>query len=503
MKTRFSLGLVSIFAGFASVGAACTVTETVYRTDPPPAAQPGPDGAVEDAGPEPDAPIRPTSCAPKLVDPTCATTKPAPTTSAAITSFVKDVAVPLRCSSAPGSSDALWDLRPLIDLYGSQKIFMMGEVHGSNEIGIVSSLVFEQLASQKLVNVLASELPMDFEEPLQRYVDTGSDPTAQQILPSLAPNFFGRILTQSARQLAAKGTPIRIGAVDIPTSPEFAVEAIQTLANKLTTQKETVLATLPTSASFPPSAQDITKVNAYFDHITSKKTQICAELSASDCDRLEAMTHALWATTLQDDRGGDDALWFERREVVIYYNMRAAMPDASSRMFLHMGAAHTNKHTFSAGSRMTKEYALTKGQVFSVAPAYGDGSVIWYGRDMDLPGEPRTLTSALTDAPEHPFFVSTTRPNASCEANPVGEENDDTVGGGTRGELYDGYIHYGKLTSERRPSDATLSRDIPVAGSAGAAPGSKAAALIAFRERIERRERAAIRAGVLTRVRRH
>lgn len=102
---------------------------------------------------------------------------------------------------------------------------------------------------------------------------------------------------------------------------------------------------------------------------------------------------------------------------------------------------------------------------------------------MDFPGEPLTLTAALTDKPAHPFFVSTTQPSASCVANPFGEKREDMVGvGGTRGDLYDGYIHYGALTSERRPSDTTLSRDLD------AKAMKDMAGLEAFRARIAPRE---------------
>jgi hypothetical protein len=259
------------------------------------------------------------------------------------------------------------------------------------------------------------------------------------------------------------------------------VAAIQEVAAKLTTQKATVLSTLPTSFAQPPTSDDVTKVNAYFDLVTGKETEICAELSAADCDRLDAMTHALWASALSYDRAGDAGEWFARREVVIYYNLRSKMTAPGDRMFLHMGAFHTNKHLASAGSRMAHEHAGTKDQVFSVAPAYGDGSVIWYGEEVDMPGEPATIVSALSDAPANPFFVPTNRPSPSCVGNPLGREPEESVGtGGLRGELYDGYIHYGRLTSERKPTQATLSPGDVIGGS-----------LQDFRARIEARERAA------------
>ena len=485
-----NIAIAGLLASFAGTIAACSgAIEVEPRKDPPVAVQPPQVDAGVQVEPPKDAGPPVTSCSGALVDPTCPSTTPAPTAAAAIATFVKKSAIPLRCDGR--GDENVWDVRPLVQLYGTQKMFMMGEVHGTNEIGILSSLVFEKLASEKLVNVVAFEMPMDLEPALQRYLDTGNDPMAQQILQYGAPNMFGSILTKTARALVVKGIPLRIGAVDIPYDPQTAVHAIQEVATKLTTQKDTVLATLPTSAGEPATPSDIAAANTYFDHIMSSKTAVCTELSAADCDRLVAMTHALWASTLSSDRG-DDQLWFARREEVIYYNLHTKMAAPTDRMFLHMGAFHTNKEEASAGSRMAKEYALTKGQVFSLAPAFGDGSVIWYGQDMDLPGAPQTITSALTSAPEHPFFISTTRPSTSCQKNPLGDEPEDFTGGGTRGELYDGYIHYGKLTSERRPADTTFSRDSETAATRSIGE---------FRARIQQRERRAIESGALPRLR--
>lgn len=486
MKKRFLLGLVGPLASFAVT--ACGQIETVPNPDPPvatrtPETNDGPKDPVT-----PTKPTKPASCGTSLPAPQCSSQQPAPATSAAISQFIKDDAIPIRCGDP---DNARWDLTPLVQAFGSQKMFMMGEVHGTNEIGIVSSLIFEELASKDLVNVLGFEMPMDLEPMFQHYVDTGSDVSAEQMLDHFAPNMFGSILTKTARDLVAKGKKIRVGAVDSPYSTYIPVKAIQDVAAKLTsqTQKDNVLSTLPTNMSEPATPDDLVKVNAYFDHIAAEKTAICAELSEADCDRLDAMTHALWTAATSYDRT-DEMLWFERREIVIYYNMRSKMPAASDRMFLHMGAFHTNKHEASAGSRMANEYALTKGQVLSIAPAYGDGSVIWYGEDMDMEADPTTITDALGHTPDHPFFVSTNRPSASCAANPLGEEMESNVGGGTRGELYDGYILYGQLTSEKRPTNATLTRgdEADTGGQGGKEASEIAAKLASWRARVAAKE---------------
>lgn len=466
--------LVGILAAFVGTGAACGGSITVDAPSDAGVVEP----VVTDASVDRQSPNGEGSCERPPAPTKCASPGPAPSTPQAVSALLEGIGEPIRCTSG---TKGLWDLRGLVDLYGENRIFMMGEVHGSNEIGIVSSLVFEELAQKGLVNVLGYELPMDFEAPIQRYVDTGSDPVGEQVVQSLAPNMFGSILTDVARDQVKSGKKIRIAAVDVPTTTELPSAAVREIAQKLTTQRGVVLDTLPTYASDAPTADELARTRTYFDTIMAKKGDICAELTPADCDRLVAMTHALWvAAFAYDEATAQGQEWFARREEVIFYNMRQAMPKAEDRMYLHMGAFHTNKHSDSAGSRMAKEYPLTKGKVLSVAPAYGDGSVIRYGSDQRLPGEPRTLTRAFGDEPNQPLFVATNRPGqTSCETNPLGlEPDEEVIGTGTRGQLYDGYIHYGKLTSEGRPRDAVLTRDDKVVGRA----------LQAFRARIDRAE---------------
>jgi hypothetical protein len=428
-----------------------------------------------------DADVLPSACSVDKASPMCAVLGPAPEAAADIASFLSSDAVPLRCTSRDRAP--VWDLRPLVQRFEASarenKVFMMGEVHGTNEIGIVSALAFEALAERGLVDVLGVELPMDYEAPLQRYVDTGEDRTADRIFEALAPNMFGAILPQSARRVAKAGHPIRLVAVDIPTTPAVAVTEIEALATKLSTQKSLVLSTLP-RASTPPGAKDFQDANAYFDLVTSKQADVCAELSPEDCERFESLVHALWASTLvHDPNEAESEKWFARREVSIYANLKAAMRDPNRRMYLHMGAFHTNKLSASAGSRMAHEFPQTKDRVFSVGPAYGKGSVVYYGQEVSLQAEPRMLTEAVGDAPGDPLLVSTSRPGKTCEQNPLGQEQEDRViGQGQREDVFDAYLHYGVLTSERRPDQTTLSRESRVIGGTFAA----------YRARIERSE---------------
>ncbi len=443
---------------------------------------PSSNGALVDP-PTPEIHSAGIACSTAVADPMCFNVNAAPTNVAAVDTFLQEIAVTLRCDDG---AKRQWELSPLLDRFESQKIFMLGELHGSNEIGIVSSALMKALAIAKRVNVVALEMPMDYTESFQRYVDTGTDPLMGSLFEQQAENFFGTTLPKTARELHREGVSLRVVGVDIPADPSLPVRAIQEIAAKLTTQKATALAALPADLTFPPSAEELGKVNAYFEHIENNKGKICAELSATDCDRLDAMVHALWAAFGIYDMEANAALWFARREVVIYYNLRSQMNDAD-RMYAHMGAFHTNKHESSAGSRLAHEYAPTKDRVFSVGPAFGEGSVVWYGKDVVLEGEPKTLVRALSSSPPHPLFVSTTRPNDACEANPLGAELDSQVtGSGTRRELYDGYVHYGKLTSEIPPGDTTFAQ------SENAPPGASGAFRV-YRDRIDALERDALR----------
>lgn len=479
--------LVSLLVAIGSASA-CTVTVEPSQSAVSDAAV---DAPVVNTDAASDASTTPETCPAPPAIPACEKTTPAPKAKADIASFIQASAVPIRCSAA--ANDKLWDLRHLVTLYGAQKMFMVGEVHGSNEIGIVSSRLLEELGSKKLVNVLGYEFPMDAEESFQNYIDTGSDPFVDEYIGQMPPNMFAAILTETAKGLKKRGLPIRLAAVDIPYQPDYPVSELAKIGNKLTTQKNLVLGTLP-SPNNPPTVTDFQQVNTYFDSVMAKKTEVCAELSAADCDRFFAYLHALWAATMAyDENEAQSELWFARREEVIYYNMHDKMRDPADRMFLHMGAFHTNKHAMSAGSRMAHEYALTKGQVFSVGPAYGDGSVIHYGQDQKIPGEPRTVMNALTHTPPHPLFVPLNQPSDTCVQNPLGLEADEGVAGeALRGELYDGYLHYGKLTSEAHPKDATLSSKSGGPNAASVSP--RVLALQSFRERVERREERALEA---------
>lgn len=447
--------LVATMLLWAAVPFGCS--SATQETEPSsPTSQPTDDESGEDAPAEAstkDGAVT-RACTDPLPAIECSTTSSPPTAIDSIDAFLKENAVALRCAS--GSKTMAWNLQPLIDLYGDNKMFMLGEVHGTNEIGILSAKILTSLAEKNLVNTFGMELPMDYEELIQTYVDTGS-PSEDTVFDGFAENFFGRILPKAARALKQRGVPLTVACVDYPQDPNVPIAAIQEVAKKLAAQKTTVLSTLPAEISYPPTANELTQVDDYYTLLVGKKSNVCAELSADDCEHLYVMLNALWVSAKAGEPEGDSDEWFARRETVIYFNMRQKM-GASDRMYLHMGSFHTNKFDSSAGSLMAREYPLTKNKVFSVAPAYGNKSVIWYGEEEVLDAEPLSISRALSDSPPSPLFVSTTRPNAECQGNPLGVEleTDVTDSAGKRAEMYDGYIHYGVLTAETDPSKAKI-----------------------------------------------
>jgi len=358
----------------------------------------------------------------------------------------------------------------------------VGEVHGTNEIGLVSARILEELAMQGLVNVVAMELPMDFESHFQTWVETGNESTAELLLGQFAPNFFGTLLPKKARELRDV-RPLRLGFVDAPYGTDLPIAAIQALAEGLTSQRAAVLDTLPAPLPWTdqPSTEYISAAQAYDAQIHTNLSAICAELDEASCDRLDVMTTAIWVAVSLWDNATNMDTWFERREQVIYYNLRQMLAPTDARMHLHMGAFHTNKYATSAGSRIAREFPATLDRVFSVAASYGGESVIWYGQEVPLDAYPMVVDEPLLDASSDPYFMSTSRPSVACVGNPLSGLPED-VAGGTMAETYDGYLHFRRLTPETRPEDAQLEKRSV----------SPAARFAIVRDRILQRERTAL-----------
>lgn len=410
-------------------------------------------GVANDISITPDSAPIPSRCYDKEYNQVCNALDPAPNTDSEISAYIEKNAYLLKCNQQT-------DLSLFNDLFANNQVFMMGEVHGSNEIGIMSDALFEYLVRNKGITTVAFEIPMDFQESFQSYVDTGMmDNTLSQIFPYYSANDFTVRLTEKARQLKLEGYPITIVPVDFSYGTETPIKKIKEVATKLNTYNATVLDSIPTTTTaFDfPTEEYIQSVQSYTDNILNQISTICTELNEDDCDTLTNMLHATWVAATVYDYNTDQEEWFERREYVIYYNLRQALKSSETKLYLHMGAFHTNKSESSAGSRIAHEYEITKNKVFSVAAAWGDGSQINYSYVMDVPADPEIIDEALSSKTTGPYFISTTYPGTDCVTNPLPNiylDKDDFKG--TMDQLYDGYIYIRQLTPDTFPDSSTL-----------------------------------------------
>lgn len=475
MPRRFSILIAalgaSLVAGCSGSGSSDDLAPNEFPID----RQPQPPDSYGDGG------LATPACPYLVSERVCLAVTNPPADESGIQDYIRKIALPLQCDL---NGKTVWGLTPLAERFSDMRVFMLGEIHGSNEIGIVSSLIFEALVKSSRVNVVAIEHPVDLEGAIQQYVDTGSDDTFNDVFGSAAANQFSVLLPRTARKLVQQGTPIRVVALDIPYDPSVALKAVRALSMKLPAQRANVVDTLPASLSSPPTEEQLNQIDTFFNTMSSQKSSLCTEFSAADCDAFFAWTHALWASAYAGD--WDQArtdLWVARREEFLYYNLRRGVLGANDKMFAHMGSFHTNKYSRSAGSRLTHEFAPTKDLVFSTAPAYEDGSVVWYGKDISLPADPPAIANAFAGSHPFPSYVPASEANRECVANPLGRETDLSVAGaGTRADLYDGYIFYGKLTPETQPKTTNLKRD----------EASLSVRYAEFRERIVQKERSAI-----------
>ncbi len=87
--------------------------------------------------------------------------------------------------------------------------------------------------------------------------------------------------------------------------------------------------------------------------------------------------------------------------------------------------------------------------MYTVAPAYGAGSEIFYGiQTQNVPAEPAALAGTLSQLPVENYFVSTNQPGLDCSANPFADDVAQQIGG-TYGTSYDAFFWYRLLTPEQ------------------------------------------------------
>ncbi len=407
----------------------------------------------------------------------CTSLREAPTESHEISNFIQDVALALRS----GDKEMNWNFQPLIEAFGSHKVFMFGEAHGSNEFGIVSARLLESLVKSQRINVIALEAPMDYAKEMQHYVDTGEGDPAKFYMEfrigEIPQNSFWVILPRMARQLTLQGFRLRIHPTDNPFRTEPALKEIKSLAAQMTPAHSAFLLGIlpPPTTATSATPEDGKKADDFYNQVHAQKAQLCADLIQTQCDRLLAQTSAIWVSTKSMLVRGLDAEWVRRREELTYANVRALMTKPEDRLYMHVGAFHTNKlpRTIrglkTISGMLENDFPLTRGQVFTLAPAFGAGSVSATNWSTFPPkdftwksGMPTPIVKALSETPSHPLFISAVQPSSECQTNPLKTMIDKITAKEFAteekplGEMYDGFIHFGRLTSDRRPGDTKL-----------------------------------------------
>ncbi|MDX9721178.1 MAG: hypothetical protein RBU37_10560 [Myxococcota bacterium] len=394
----------------------------------------------------------------------CSSIAPAPTDSAEITSWIQGFNEPMHCR-IDGADVYNFDV--IIDDYGDDQLFMFGEVHGSKQLGHMSAALFEELVRRGLVNSLTMEVGMDMGEAMLEYVQTGAGKliSVYDYESLFGPDMFARTLMQSARELYLQGYVFDVFGSDVPMSLAWTYDELMKLINLMSPENQTIAKSgMPPSRAMGTflSAQQVSAYASYSTHIQSSLPGLCTELSAEQCERLAILAEANWCSAFQNSEYawfGSELQWaefFRRREAVIYYNYRLHMPDASTRAYTHMGAAHTSKNDTilggepSVGYRLENLYPITQNAVYNTTPGNGPNSRIVYGwQTISLPVDPVAVSNALAAESPLAFYVSTHRPDESCVGNPlIGLPNvsDPTL----VSDDYDAWVFYKRLTEEAR-----------------------------------------------------
>ncbi len=483
MRLSISFALLALFL----LAAACSSSGSSPSDEPAPDVQsedgrdfddlPAPEGdvpAVDVADPAPDVPSEPDEAEePEVVVPegicdqpglaACQATSEKPTTTNEIQSFAKNNALRLRCAEAAGG----WDFSIFLQEFQGQQAFFMGEVHGSNEIGPASADLFEYLVRHAGVRVLALEIGMDTTAALTHFLKTGAESDMKEIGADMyGDNMFRRLLPERAHQLYLEGFDLAIVGVDVPQRLAWVNEELESLAEGLPEASATLLL-----ADMPPpreiasygmmgiEQEYVDSAEAWYNGVMDNLEAICTGLDEAACERIEYLAYSLWigAVFVSQDfmmssmGGGDQAYMMQmmmEREQILLWTFKQAIPNDETRLYAHMGAAHASKGGWNVAGQLDKFHATTKDQVYTVTPAYGPGSAIFYGYSSQaLPADPQVLGPALADMPEDRYFLSTGHPGLDCTENPFVDYPNPALGG-VYGDSWDSFFFYRKLTAD-------------------------------------------------------
>jgi hypothetical protein len=382
--------------------------------------------------------------------PECTEVSPAPTEPAGIEEFAGRSAIPLKCLDEDGTWR--WEFDVLRDSFEDHVLFMMGEVHGSVEIGEASADLFQSMVEEGAVDELAMEIAVDTTEAMNDYIQTGAGELVSVYgFNDWPDSVFWRTLVERARELFLAGTTVRAFGVDTPWRMAWINEQIEAMAGAL------VLTTLPPPVEFGQWVDSayVDQAEAYAAHIAASAGTLCAELTGEDCERLQQLAEALYLSAFYSSmefytapaRVIDE--WFARREAFIFYNYRTMTDWDGVRVYTHMGSAHTAKMEGQVASWLDGDFEPTMDAVYTLTPAFGSGSAIMYaGYVFDLDPEPSLVAAALETMPVDSYFLAAAHPGEGCVGNPLLAMPVSDLGG-FYGVSYDGLFWFRRLTPDR------------------------------------------------------
>lgn len=398
----------------------------------------------------------------------CDAIGPMPSDGASVAQWVATNAVPLVCTDTLGEH---WDFDIFASEFEGKGLFMMGEVHGSMEIGPASADLFEALVFGAGVTVAALETGMDTTAAMNEYILTGNEDVMDDgfFWGQYQDVMFRKTIPRRARKIYEEtGVLIRVVGVDTPQRLAWVNEQITEKAQGLSAQAKGLLLDVLPAAQEPPyggfgMGLDTAYVNLsknYHKHVVENQDVICAALDAEACEDIEFLAWALYigalfnssdfqAVMMGQGNPMDMMMWMNQRESLLDYNFRREAPDASAVVYAHMGSAHAAKGGWNVAAMLDEGHPPLQGRVYTVSPAYGQGSEIFYGyTTQNVPPEPSALAGLLSQLPQENYFVSTHHPGADCSANPFADDVAQRIGG-AYGTSYDAFFWYRVLTPEQ------------------------------------------------------
>lgn len=395
---------------------------------------------------------------------TCPTTTPPPEGQQAVKAFVSANAIPLQCDASGGQ----WDYTVFMREFQGRQVMVLGEIHGSNEIGPDSVDLAEHLARHAGVDTWVLEIGMDTTDALNAYARTGDAAAAQAIgFQMYGDNMFRRVFPQRALELRSEGLDLYLAGIDVPQRLAWVNEQIEALVDGLAAPaKAMVLDTLP-----PPREVDsygmfgletayVNQAKAYREHILGSLDTVCQAMSAEDCEWLEKLSLALWTGAIMASQdfmmaamtGQDMSAMIEmlkHREELVKYLFHKAIEARPGRVYAHMGAAHAGKGTWTVSSYLDEEVFAGQDAVYTVTPAIGNGSQVFYGiMSQPVPAEPPIITSALDPLPEDRYFLAADEPGLDCNESPFMDHAIPDLDGSFYGVAYDAFVWYRELTAD-------------------------------------------------------